>query len=132
MVLTSNSEDLVGSPRIGTLRIWSGYKKNVIKIVHNRMVCNEREHRYYEYKPEVCYECKNEVEGHSQILTCKKCVQRLNLRKKYIYDIKNKLITLGTNNDTIRALIYSLQSWLDGTSVVATKEIAPNASRLLK
>jgi hypothetical protein len=53
------------------------------------------------------------------------------LRKKYINDIKNKLITLGTNEETTRVLLYHLQAWLQNTTIPPIKEIAPNASPYL-
>jgi hypothetical protein len=51
--------------------------------------------------------------------------------KKYIYDIKNKLIALGTNSETSRVIVCYLSAWMNDDNLQSIKEIAPEASPYL-
>jgi Zn finger protein HypA/HybF involved in hydrogenase expression len=61
----------------------SDAKTSIQKFIHNRMACNEQEHKYYKYKSAVCHECKTEIEDECHILKCGKCTKQQNLSSRY-------------------------------------------------
>jgi hypothetical protein len=103
-------------------------KTTIKKFIHNRAACNVIEHRYYEYKSPMCHECTNILEDHNHILKCKCCPRRINLRKKFIMNLKDKLITLGTSGDLTKIIVSFTKAWLHDEKNPDIKEIVPDAS----
>jgi hypothetical protein len=99
------------------------------KIIHGRSACNKRENMYYSYKSSMCTTCGVNEEDIYHIL---KCSKRNLMRKKYISNLKDKMIYLGTNTDTIRVVTTYIQAWLYGKNYPKLVDIMPNASKYMK
>jgi hypothetical protein len=102
------------------------------KFIHGRSACNKRENMYYSYKSSMCKTCGVQVEDLYHVLKCETCSKRHLLRKKYITDLKDKMVYMGTNTDTIRVVTTYLQAWLCNTNYPTLMEIMPNASKHMK
>jgi hypothetical protein len=106
-------------------------KTSIYKYIQNRSACNVVEHRYYKYWSPMSHVCHDILEDHCHLLKCKCCPKRVNLRKKFLADTKDKLITLGTNNDLSRVILAYLRAWLNDKKYPNIKEILPDASKYL-
>jgi hypothetical protein len=67
---------------------------SILKFIHGRTVCNNRENMYYPYCSPFCFSCKSEKEDICHILKCSGCEKSKLLRKKYISNLDDKLKTL--------------------------------------
>jgi hypothetical protein len=54
------------------------------KYIHDRLPCNHRESKYYDYRNPICRACKDNIETIDHILQCDKCNKRVKLRDNYL------------------------------------------------
>jgi hypothetical protein len=109
-----------------------GQRTIIQKYIHDRLVNNYRESKYYEYRSAYCYSCRDHIEDNDHILQCKKCTNRETLRNNYLEKIKKIMITMGTHTTTIDVIITHLRTWLYQLPKPNIDEIAPHASVYLK
>jgi hypothetical protein len=105
---------------------------SIQKFIHDRAASNYRENLYYTYKSPFCATCGVEQETLCHILKCNKCSKRHLLRKKYMMNMKDKMIYLGTNADTVRVVTTYLRAWLYDLDYPNILDVAPDASPHLK
>jgi Zn finger protein HypA/HybF involved in hydrogenase expression len=106
-------------------------KKMIQKYIHNRLPCNRRESKYYEYRQPYCMICKDVIEDKDHIMQCPKCPVRTKLRSNYMSKLKNTMLLLGTNSTTMRAILAKVRAWLYQEQQPNLKELIPEASQYL-
>jgi ribonuclease HI len=109
-----------------------GRKMTIHKFIHRRIACNHRESKFYQHRTPMCQACGDSIEDHNHILRCNKCDKRKQHRKKYIMLLKDKLILLGTNQETILVILMYVKSWMYNTDPIDIKELVPDASKSLR
>jgi hypothetical protein len=85
-------------------------RTSIQKYIHRRLPCNQREHKYYQYKSPFCRLCPEINECQHHILRCKNCAAQTKMRKNYILTMKSYLEHTSTNETTIRVLIHYLNA----------------------
>jgi hypothetical protein len=98
-----------------------GQRATVLKYLHGRIACNQRESMNYKFRSPLCSTCGCEIEDTCHILQCNKCPERQKLQKKYIMELKDKLLLLGTNADTTQILCSHASAWLKNCEYPAVK-----------
>jgi hypothetical protein len=114
------------------LQLSEGQQTSILKFIHERIPCNLRESKYYEYRSPMCRMCNNYIECQNHILCCKNCQNRQKLRKNYLMKLQNMMITMGTNSTVIRVLLAYINAWLNQTESPIMEDIAPEASDTLR
>lgn len=112
-------------------RLSTGEKNTLQKFFHNRLPCNRRESRYYQYIPEGCSKC-GELEHQFHIIKCEDCVLRSARRKKFLIDTRMYLGNTHTNSNTTRVIIEGLTAFLEARDMLDIHEIVPEASVMLQ
>jgi hypothetical protein len=110
----------------------SSTRTSVHKYIHKRIACNKRERRFYRYRDDVCTSCGNATESYCHIIRCKTCNKRINLRKKYLSDLSDKLKITGTHEDTTCVIITHILAWLNDTETPQLKDLVPDATKHLE
>jgi hypothetical protein len=105
-------------------------RNSLIKFLHKRWPCNQREARYYEYRPDNCVYCSEVIETQDHVLCCP-CPKREILRMKYLSNLRVLLLHFKTNADLITVLLYYLEHWLTGNLPVPVQQLLPNPSMAL-
>jgi hypothetical protein len=113
-------------------KIGQEQETTLLKFIHQRSACNRRESIYYAFKSPLCHTCSSHVEDHCHIIKCTKCPVQTNLRKKYMSELKDELVILGTNTDTIRTKTTYVLEWLYDNQHITLKALVPDASIYLK
>jgi hypothetical protein len=114
------------------MNLTEGQRTTYLKFIHDRLPCNQRENKYYQYKSPMCLVCTNEIESNDHILRCTKCQERTKSRKKYIEQLQRIMTKMGTNTTTTRVIIAHLRVWLGDTTGPKLVEVAQEASTELK
>jgi hypothetical protein len=108
-------------------------KTTIQKFIHGRLPCNQRNNKYYPYKPSLCSTCTEDtIEEQLHFLKCKCCPERQSRRERFLKELKNNLISLGTHETTTRVLMYNISSCINDEPIKELHEIAPDASIYFK
>jgi hypothetical protein len=104
-------------------------KTTIHKFIHGRLPCNQRNHRYYPYKPKCCKLCgDNQTEDQMHFLQCKSCPERGKRRIEFFRELQNNMISTGTHETTTRTLLSHITSFLQQEDYKNINDIAPDAS----
>jgi hypothetical protein len=123
-------EDVWWSPHGTAISRFSIGEKNTLqKFFHNRLPCNGRENRYYPYIPEGCSKC-GQLEHQMHIIKCEDCELRVNLRKKYLIDVKRYLSYTHTNTNTIIIIMECLTAYLSARDPESIEDLILEPGRL--
>jgi hypothetical protein len=102
-------------------------RSSLIKFLHKRWPCNQREGRYYEYRTDHCVYCTDVIETQDHVLCCP-CPKREILRMKYLSNLRVLLLHYKTHNDLIIVLLHYIEHWLTGNMPVPVQQLLPNPS----
>ena len=89
------------------------HRTTLIKYIHKILPIGLQDHRYDPKYPPHCPSCNGAVEDNKHFWRCQAATQ-LEWRRKFLKDLKAKLIELGTGTQVQHLLISKLQAVLDG------------------
>jgi hypothetical protein len=89
-----------------------GNRTTLQKFIHKRWACNEKENRYFEYKPDMCKKCSDTTETQLHVLQCNNCDKRADARKQFIINLRKIMANTKTNSDLSRVLVHNIDAWL--------------------
>jgi ribonuclease HI len=114
------------------LNSFSNGKRLILqKYIHNQLPCNQRNHVMYEYKPQFCTLCPTTEEDQSHVLRCKNCTSREEKRKSFKTELLRFLVNTNTNSTVTRVLTFTINAWLNNTTIPTITDLAPDASPTL-
>lgn len=108
-----------------------GREKFIIKYIHNRLPCNSRQHKYYQYKDLVCKICMSENETQQHFLPCTGCVLINKMRKEYLYKLRVLMENTRMTPVIQQSIYWNVNNWLYQIPIVDVQSISPDASNVL-
>jgi hypothetical protein len=98
------------------------------KMIHKKLPCNYRQHKYYKYKTNICLSCKLEVETQDHIFQCINYPEREKLRKNYKMQLGIILSNHHTSPESTLIITHNISTYLSNIESLSLHELVPDAS----
>jgi hypothetical protein len=99
-------------------------KRRVIqKYIHNKLPCNTRQHKYYNYKNNLCRACNIEQETQQHILLCTACPFC------FVMDLNRIMEKSRINEATTQIICQNASNYLTTTNKIDVHTIALDATK---
>jgi hypothetical protein len=106
-------------------------RRFIQKMIHNKLPCNYRENKMYNYKSSLCTTCMSTIETQDHIFQCKGCPAREKLRKAYKLKLGIILANHHSNQACTLIIKHNVNNYLENKKSLGINTLVPDATTTL-